>query len=126
MDNPPAHEADAARAQRFFVDMMITLTEDRIAGAEAVEMLRPLWADPEATKGGGEHRLKIGADAMLTAWARIAEAMAQLLADERRESGRTDSSVTDVWRQLQIAMDPTDDADPAAPGDGPRSQSSGA
>jgi hypothetical protein len=125
MDNPPAHEADAARAERFFVDMMITLAEDQIAGAEAVEMLRPLWADPESSLGG-ETRLTMDAEAMLTAWARIAGAMAQLLADERRANGRPDSSVTDVWRQLQIAVDPTDDADPAAPGDGPRSQSSGA
>jgi hypothetical protein len=115
MDHPDAHEGDAVRATRFYVDLMVTLSEDDIHGAEAIDLLRPLWGNrPAAATGGTPPETEV--DAKLTAWATIAEAMAEMVAAERRNSGRADSSLADVWRDLQLAMTQNDEADEGADG----------
>ena len=41
-------------------------------------------------------------------------ALADMVAAERRDSGRADFSLADVWDDLQFAMFPDDDANPRA------------
>lgn len=52
---------------------------------------------------------------MLAAWAAIAGALAEMVAAERFENGRVDSSPADVWGHLQREMSPDNHADLRAP-----------
>lgn len=111
MDDPHAHEVDALRARQVYVDLMITLSEDHIGGLEAVDLLRPLWGSSQSAMTGAAAP-ETDVDAMLTAWATIAGALADMVSAERRDNGRADFSLADVWGELQFAMFPDDYADP--------------
>jgi hypothetical protein len=103
MDDPTAHEGESLRATRFYVDLMLTLSEDDVHGAEAVDLLRSLWDGQQSVPTIGASSVP-DVDAKLTAWATIAEALAKMVAAERRDSGRADCSLSDVWRDLQLAI----------------------
>ena len=114
MHDPSGDPAAAARARRFFVDLMITLSEDGVSGDDTVELLAPLWSDQPAhvaRAGGLDATGGVSRDAMLTCWASIATTLASMVADERRSRGRPDATLVEVWKDLLVASPwPDDDA----------------
>jgi hypothetical protein len=102
MDPVHLSDPDAQKVARFFADLMLTLAEGDVDGAESVELVRTLWrGTPDQLPAGS---LDVDADTLLQAFGGVAAALAHQLAAERRASGRVDASTAEVWREVEAVL----------------------
>jgi hypothetical protein len=105
MDELHIPDADAQRLGRFFADVMATLAEDGVEGAESAAAARALWG---ATQGEqSPRRLDLGSETLVHGLAAVAVALARELVAVRRAAGAAGSSLADVWRDVGRALEPT-------------------
>ena len=107
MTEPSAHDPDAVRVGRLFADLMLTLAEDGVRGAEAVALTTPLstalqtidlTADPV-------QRPRLRAETTVAGLTMVCGLLADQLVAERRERGQA-SCLATVWTELLEAMPP--------------------
>ncbi|MGZ4608669.1 MAG: hypothetical protein ACXV4A_04775 [Actinomycetes bacterium] len=96
-----AEEPHLQRAVRFVADLMGTLAEGDVHGAEAAAQLAGLWAAraPSAISD-------LDTETLLAAFVCVASTLAQMLATERHDAGRSDACSVAVWRDLAPAWEP--------------------
>jgi hypothetical protein len=99
-------DADAQRVARFFADLMLTLAEGGVGGAESAEAVRALWhATSEQVDVTG---MELDPQALVHGLVAVAAAIAGQLAAERGAVGAPGASVVAVWQEVGRALDPAD------------------
>ncbi len=109
MDQLRLSDPVALRLGRFFADLMVTLADDGVRGAEAADAMRTLWES--WTSGDGPATPELDAATLVHGIGAVAVALAEEVVAARRAAGATDTIVTDVWLEVVGALEP------ARPGD---------
>ena len=104
MDELRLADPVARRVGRFFADLMVTLAEDGVDGAESADAVRALWHS--RTSGEGPAILELDAETLVHGIGAVAVALAEELVTARRDSGGTDVTLTDVWSEVLRALEP--------------------
>jgi len=94
----------ARRLGRFFADLMATLAEDGVGGAESVDAVRALWQS--RTSGDRPASLEQDAETLVHGIGAVAVALAEEVVAARRVAGASDESLTDVWLEVVRALGP--------------------
>jgi hypothetical protein len=94
----------ARRVGRFFADLMVTLAEDGVGGAESAEAIGRLWQT--RANDGGPAGLELDAEALVHGIGAVAVALADDLVAVRRAAGSPDLTSADVWQEVVRALDP--------------------
>jgi hypothetical protein len=94
----------ARRVGRFFADLMVTLAEDGVGGAESAEAIGALWRT--RSHEDGPAGLELDAGTLVHGIGAIAVALADDLVAARRAAGSPDLVPADVWREVVRALDP--------------------
>jgi hypothetical protein len=104
MDELRLSDPDAQRVGRFFADLMLTLAEDGVEGADSADAVRLLWHGMPGQ--APTIPLDVGSDTLVHGLGGVAAVLATQLASERRAVGRTGASVGEVWREVGRSLDP--------------------
>jgi hypothetical protein len=105
MDEQHISDVHAQRVGRFFADLMTTLAEDGVEGAESAAAARALW---HATQGEqNPRRLDLDPETLVHGLATVTVALAGELVAARRAAGASGTSIADVWRDVRRALEPT-------------------
>ena len=105
MDELHIPDAQAQRLGRFFADLMATLAEDGVEGADSAAGARALW---HATQGEqSPRRVDLDSETLVHGLAAVAVALAQELVAARRAAVAPGSSLAEVWRDVERALEPT-------------------
>jgi hypothetical protein len=105
MNELPISDAHTQRLGRFFADLMATLAEDGVEGAESAAAARALW---HATQGEqNPRRLDLDSETLVHGLATVSVALAGELVAARRAAGAAGASIADVWRDVRRALEPT-------------------
>jgi hypothetical protein len=106
MDEPHPHDEDALQVGRLFADLMLTLAEDGVRGAEAVALTTPLATALQSVEPPAEpgQRRRICAETTVAGLTLVSGLLADKLVAERRERGQQGSCLTAVWTELVAAM----------------------
>jgi hypothetical protein len=94
----------AQRLGRFFADLMVTLAEDGVAGAESADAVRALWQS--RTSAGVPATLELDAEILVHGIGAVAVALAEEVVAARRAAGIPDVTLTDVWLDVVLALTP--------------------
>jgi hypothetical protein len=92
-----------ARVGRFFVDLMLTLSEDQLGGRESADLVGALWRRTAVAHRAG-CRLESDPEMLVRGLAAVAAALADRLVAERRAAGRTDTTLAQVWSEVGGSM----------------------
>jgi hypothetical protein len=87
---------------RFFADLMATLAEDGVGGAESAEAIGRLWQ----ARAGGPAGLELDAETLVHGIGAVAVALAAELVAARRAAGSPDLMPADVWQEVVRALEP--------------------
>jgi hypothetical protein len=97
-------DPDAQQLARFFVDLMLTMAEGGVEGAESVEAVGALW------HGTQDRPSRVGAEldaaTLVLGLGAVAAALAGQVVSERRAAGRSGATAADVWGELARAVAP--------------------
>lgn len=104
MDDLCLADPFARRLGRFFADLMVTLAEDGVGGAESAEAVRDLWQS--RTAGGGPGSPEVDAETVVHGIGAVAVALAEEVVAARRAAGASDVTVMDVWLEVRRALEP--------------------
>ena len=104
MDKLCLSDPVAQRLGRFFADLMVTLAEDGMGGAESADSVRALWRTWPS--GEGPASLDQDADTLVHGIGAVAVALAEEVVAARRAAGAADVTVTDVWLEVGRALEP--------------------
>ena len=114
MDELKLSDAHAQRVGRLFADLMLTLAEEGVAGAESAEAICDLW---KATAGkASPSGLELSSETLAHGVGGVAVALAGQLVSERRAAGCAGASVAAVWQEVAQALDPACSATETAGG----------
>jgi hypothetical protein len=108
MDEAHPHDRDALQMGRLFADLMLTLAEDGVRGAEAVALTTPLATalqDVDRTLEP-DLRRRLTAETAVAGLTLVSGMLADMLVAERRERGQSGSSLASVWSELLAALEP--------------------
>ena len=107
MTEPSAHDPQAVRVGRLFADLMLTLAEDGVGGAEAVALTTPLSTALQTIDLTAEPAKPPGLcpDSTVAGLTMVCGLLADQLVAERRERGQA-SCLATVWTELLEAMPP--------------------
>jgi hypothetical protein len=95
----------ARRLGRFFADLMVTLAEDGVGGAESAEAIGTLWQTQTPTNRVGPAGFELDAETLVHGIGAVAIALADELVAVRRAAGAPDLTATDVWQEVARALD---------------------
>ena len=93
----------ARRVGRFFADLMVTLAEDGVGGAESADAIRALWRS--RTAGDGPASLELDAETLVHGIGAVAIGLAEELVAARRAAGTADVTLMDVWLEVVGALE---------------------
>lgn len=107
MTEPSAHDPQTVRAGRLFADLMLTLAEDDVRGAEAVALTAPLSAALQTIDLTTEPAQgpRLCPDSTVAGLTMVCGLLAEQLVAERRERGQQTCLAT-VWGEVLAAMQP--------------------
>jgi hypothetical protein len=94
----------ARRVGRFFADLMVTLAEGGVGGAESAEAIGRLWQS--RAHAAGPAGLELDAETLVHGIGAVAVALADELVAARRAAGSPDLMPADVWHEVVRALDP--------------------
>ena len=104
MDKLCLSDPVAQRVGRLFADLMMTLAEDGMAGAESADTVRALWRSRPS--GEGLANLDQDPETLVHGIGAVALALAGEVVAARRAAGATDVTTTDVWLEVVGALEP--------------------
>jgi hypothetical protein len=93
----------ARRLGRFFADLMVTLAEDDVGGADSADAIRALWQS--GTSGEGTATLELDAETLVHGIGAVAIGLAEELVAARRAAGTADVTLMAVWLEVASALD---------------------
>ena len=103
MDDVRLSDAGAHRLARFVADLMATLADDGVVGAESAEAASALW---HPTPG---HASPAGQDldtaTLVHGLIGVSAALVAQLVTERRAAGYDAATSAEVWREVGVALD---------------------
>jgi hypothetical protein len=108
MDEAHPHDQDALQVGRLFADLMLTLAEDGVRGAEAVALTTPLATalqDLDPTLEPDLQR-RLTAETTVAGLTLVSGMLAEMLVAERRDRGQSGTSLAAVWTELLAALEP--------------------
>ena len=107
MTEPSAHDPEAVRVGRLFADLMLTLAEDGVSGAEAVGLTTPLSAALQTLDLTTEppRQPRLCPESTVAGLTMVCSLLADQLVAERRERGQA-SCLATVWSELLATMQP--------------------
>ena len=103
MDELRLSDPVARRVGRFFADVMVTLAEDGVGGAESADAIRALWQS--RTAGDGPATLELDAETLVHGIGAVAIGLAEELVAARRAAGTADVTLMDVWLEVVGALE---------------------
>jgi hypothetical protein len=105
MTDRVVHDPEAVRAGRLFADLMLTLAEDGVSGAEAVALTTPLSAALQTLDltTAPQQQPRLCPETTVAGLTVVCGMLADQLVTERRERGQ-DTCLVSVWSELVAAM----------------------
>jgi hypothetical protein len=100
-------DAGAHRLALFVADLMATLADDGVVGAESAEAASALWhATPRHVPGAG---LDLDAATLVHGLTGVSALLVAQLVDQRRAAGCATATSAQVWREVAAALDAKSD-----------------